>query len=154
MRPGTCHSGPRSGIHAANGGGLRPLSGQRGFTLIELLVVLTLIGLIAGTVGPNFFEAAQRMGSKNDEQQIRQQVNGLPLAALHAGESLYINEQGAPFSMPEGWGLIARRPIVYQPNGVCLGGMLELLHDERKQQFLLIPPFCQWPVTNGEDSHG
>ena len=117
---------------------------QRGFTLIELLVVLTLIGLIAGTVGPNFFEAAQRMSGKNEAQQIRQQVNGLPLAALHAGEALQINQQGAPFALPEGWKLTAKQPVVYQPNGVCRGGTLELWQGKQRRQITLQAPFCQW----------
>ncbi|MGB5855883.1 MAG: type II secretion system protein [Oceanisphaera sp.] len=122
---------------------------QSGFTLIELLVVLTLIGLIAGTVGPNFFEAAKRMGNKNDKQSIRQQVNGLPLAALHQGMGLQINEQGAPFDLPEGWQLTAKQPITYQPNGVCLGGTVILAKGKDKQQQQLTAPFCQWPANNG-----
>ena len=121
---------------------------QLGFTLIELLVVLTLIGLIAGTVGPNFFDAAKRMSRKNDEQQIRQQVNGLPLAVVNTGLGLQINEQGAPIELPEGWQLIAKNPIIYQPNGVCLGGTVTLSSGQYKEQQELTAPFCQWPAQD------
>ena len=117
-----------------------------GFTLIELLVVLTLIGLVAGTIGPNFFDAAKRMANKNDEQSIRQQVNGLPLKALHQGRGLQINEQGAPFDLPEGWQLTAQQPITYLANGVCLGGTVTLAKGKDKQQQPLEAPFCQWPA--------
>ena len=117
-----------------------------GFTLIELLVVLTLVGLIAGTVGPNFFDAAKRMSGKNEAQAIRQQVNALPLTALHQGRALQINEQGVPFELPEGWQLTAQDPIKYLPNGVCLGGTVTLMQGNLKQQQLLEPPFCQWPA--------
>lgn len=117
---------------------------EQGFTLLELLVVLVLIGLVAGTVGPNFFEAAQRMAGRNEEQQIRQQLNGLPLVALHQGERLEINKQGAPFTLPEGWQLVAEQPVVYQANGVCRGGQAELRQGDWRQQITLQAPFCHW----------
>ena len=119
---------------------------QTGFTLLELLVVLTLVGLIAGTVGPNFFDAAKRMSGKNQAQAIRQQVNALPLTALHQGQVLQINEQGAPVALPNGWQLSAKEPITYLPNGVCLGGTVTLTQGQLKQQQQLAPPFCQWPA--------
>lgn len=119
---------------------------QSGFTLIELLVVLTLIGLVAGTVGPNFFDAAKRMGRKNDEQSIRQHLNALPLNALDSGQLLQINEQGAPIALPDGWQLTAKEPIKYLANGVCLGGTVTLSSGQHKEQQELTAPFCQWPA--------
>ena len=54
----------------------------RGFTLIELLVVITIIGLIAGVVAPRFINLGDKLTVKNQLQEIRQRVNGLPLLAL------------------------------------------------------------------------
>lgn len=48
----------------------------RGFTLLELLVVLVIIGLLAGYVGPRFF---QQIG-KSEVKAARAQIDGLEKA--------------------------------------------------------------------------
>ena len=117
----------------------------RGFTLIELLVVITIIGLIAGVVAPRFINLGDKLTVKNQLQEIRQRVNGLPLLALRNGTQLRIDAKGAPLDLPDGWRVTARRPVVYQSNGSCLGGEIEIWQGESKRDSIsLQAPLCQW----------
>ena len=43
---------------------------QRGFTLLELLVVMVIIGLLAGYVGPKYFEQIGKSETKTAKAQI------------------------------------------------------------------------------------
>lgn len=118
---------------------------QRGFTLLELLVVLALIGLIAGVVAPRFIGLGDRLALKNQLLEVRQRVNGLPLIALRGGRSLHIDNEGAPLSLPDGWRVTSRTPVLYQGNGTCLGGEIEVWRgSQREARVTLLPPLCQW----------
>jgi len=118
---------------------------QRGFTLLELLVVLVLVGLIAGVVAPKFIGLGGRLGVKNQLLEVRQRVNGLPLIALRAGRSLRIDSAGAPLILPDGWRVTSRTPVLYQGNGSCLGGDIEVWRgSQREVRVTLLPPLCQW----------
>ena len=117
----------------------------RGFTLIELLVVITIIDLIAGVVAPRFINLGDKLTAKNQLQEVRQRVNGLPLLALRNGTPLRIDTKGAPLDLPDGWRVTARRAVVYQSNGSCLGGEIEIWQGERKRDSIsLQAPLCQW----------
>lgn len=52
---------------------------QLGFTLLELLVVLVIIGLLAGYVGPKFFNQI----GKSEVKAARAQIDGLQKALDH-----------------------------------------------------------------------
>ena len=45
-------------------------SAQRGFTLLELLVVMVIIGLLAGYVGPKYFDQVGKSKTKTAKAQI------------------------------------------------------------------------------------
>lgn len=116
-----------------------------GFTLLELLVVITLIGLIAGVIAPRFINLGDRLSLKNQRLEVRQKVNGLPLLALRNASALRIDAKGAPLQLPDGWRITARSPVVYQSNGSCLGGEIEVWQgDSKRDSILLQPPLCQW----------
>ncbi len=118
---------------------------QRGFTLLELLVVITLIGLIAGVVAPRFINLGDKLTLKNQLQEVRQKINGLPLLALRNGSALRIDAEGAPLQLTEGWRVSARTPVLYQSNGSCLGGEVEVWRGNQRQASIsLQAPFCQW----------
>ncbi|ACO77829.1 type II secretion system protein [Azotobacter vinelandii CA] len=118
---------------------------QRAFTLLELLVVLSLIGLVAGIVAPRFIDMGDKLTLKNQLLEVRRQINGLPLLALRDGSTLRIDEQGAPVQLPGAWRATANPPILYQGNGACLGGQLEIWQgDDHRYSIHLLPPFCQW----------
>jgi len=117
----------------------------RGFTLIELLVVITIIGLIAGVVAPRFIGLGDKLAARNQLQEVRQKINGLPLLALRNGKGLRIDTTGAPLNLPEGWRVTARAPVVYQSNGSCLGGEIEIWQgDSKRDSISLKAPLCQW----------
>ena len=119
---------------------------QRAFTLLELLVVLSLIGLIAAVIAPRFSDLGGKIAFRNTLIEVRQRINGLPLLALRGASQLYIDDQGAPVMLPEGWRVTANPPVVYQSNGSCLGGRVEIWQGEIKYASVrLNPPFCQWP---------
>ncbi len=116
---------------------------QRGFTLLELLVVLVLVGMIAGMVGPRFIDLAERLRHRNEWQTLQQRINGLPMEVQLTGRPMAL--QALPLTLPAGWQLKTERPVRYLPNGVCLGGQLQLLQgDEVKRRIALTPPYCQW----------
>ena len=116
---------------------------QRGFTLLELLVVLVLVGMIAGMVGPRFIDLAERLRHRNEWQTLQQRINGLPMEVQLTGRPMALQE--LPWMLPAGWQLKTERPVRYLPNGVCLGGQLQLLQgDEVKRRIALTPPYCQW----------
>ncbi|MEA9432546.1 prepilin-type N-terminal cleavage/methylation domain-containing protein [Aeromonas caviae] len=116
---------------------------QRGFTLLELLVVLVLVGMITGMVGPRFIDLAERLRHRNEWQTLQQRINGLPMEVQLTGRPMALQE--LPLTLPAGWQLKTERPVRYLPNGVCLGGQLQLLQgDEVKRRIALTPPYCQW----------
>ncbi|MBL0532993.1 prepilin-type N-terminal cleavage/methylation domain-containing protein [Aeromonas dhakensis] len=116
---------------------------QRGFTLLELLVVLVLVGMITGMVGPRFIDLAERLRHRNEWQTLQQRINGLPMEVQLTGQPMAL--QALPLTLPAGWQLKTERPVRYLPNGVCLGGQLQLLQDDEvKRRIALTPPYCQW----------
>lgn len=118
---------------------------QHAFTLLELLVVLSLIGLVAGIMAPRFFDLSQRLSVRNELLEVRQKLNGMPLLALRNGASVRIDAQGAPLQLPDGWRLTAPSPVLYQSNGSCLGGTVEVWRGKTLQARAdLLAPFCQW----------
>ncbi len=118
---------------------------QHGFTLLELLVVIVLLGLVAGIVAPRFIEMGGRLSQKNNLLEVRQRVNGLPILALRGGQSLRIDSNGSPLTLPDGWRVTSSQPVLYQSNGSCLGGVIEVWNGSlREARITLQPPLCQW----------
>lgn len=58
---------------------------QRGFTLLELLVVLVVLGLLAGIVGPKYFNQLGRSEAKVARTQIESLVKALDIYRLEVG---------------------------------------------------------------------
>jgi len=134
----------------------------RGFSLIELLVVMTIMGAIAGISLPNMIRLYDSMQARVAEDSLLSELQSLGAtarlagqgflfySAADAGDALEANrlyqlgyEVYVPV-LPQGWGLFMPQPLVVHPNGVCLGGELELyLHGELYRHLRLDPPFCR-----------
>jgi len=118
---------------------------QQGFTLIELLVVLLIIGLISGLVIPRLSSVFSSTRLTYERDDILESIASLGTQALNTRQRLVIGAADAalPFELPADWRLQVERPIIYQPNGTCLGGKLFLSNTKQTYQVVLNPPFCK-----------
>ncbi|KUK79546.1 MAG: general secretion pathway protein G [Microgenomates bacterium 39_7] len=62
---------------------------QRGFTLIELLVVMTIIGVLAGLIVPNYMGARQRARDAQRKSDLKQIQNALELYKMDQDPPAY-----------------------------------------------------------------
>ena len=78
-------------------------SSQRGFTLLELLVVIVIIGLLAGLVGPRYFDTVSKSKAKVARAQMDSLEKALEQYRLDTG-SFPTQEQGlqALLTLPAG----------------------------------------------------
>ena len=114
---------------------------QSGFTLIELLVTLVLLGLVMSLVGPgvNSWLASRQSAATRDA--IANQIAGLPLKANINGKSIVITDPRE--LMPPDVDLEITHQIEVLANGFCVGGIFELIHQERVERFAVNQPFCE-----------
>ena len=122
-----------------------------GFTLLELLVVLTLMGLLAGLALPRLSQLYDSTLRTFHREEIRQQLEQLSIRALeerieivlnYSSEADDENRPTLPIELPKGWSLSTSAPIRFLPNGVCLGGEIDLAFAGYHEQWLLSPPLC------------
>lgn len=112
---------------------------------MELLVVISIIGLITGVIAPRFINIGDKLILKNQQLEIRQKINGLPFLAKGASNTLQIDQHGAPVKLPDNWRVTSDHPVIYQSNGSCLGGEIQLWRGSTLvQRHHLQAPFCQW----------
>ncbi len=52
-------------------------------------------------------------------------------------------KEALPLTLPEGWQIRAKQPIIFYPNGICRGGQIELSYKTQKMAIELLPPFCK-----------
>ena len=131
---------------------------QGGFTLLELIVVLVILGVVGALALPNLQNLYASATRRADRDIALDQVARLGADALLRGHGLVIwpataslegNEFGAGYArleleLPADWGFELDRPLLVQPNGVCLGARLTLI-DPRGQrtEHDLEPPYCR-----------
>lgn len=116
-------------------------TGSGGFTLLELMVVLGLVSLIGAVTFPGllrFYESVQR---SNEQQEIIAAINRLGMRAFESRRPL---DLASSLDLPDGWQVNTVRHIRYRANGVCTGGVVNLIHDEmQRRRITLEAPFCQ-----------
>lgn len=101
---------------------LAPQQRQRGFTLLELLVVLVVLGLLAGIVGPKYFNQLGKSEAKVARAQVESLVKALDLYRLEIGH-YPSTEQGlqvlvsAPGDIPQWDGPYLQRGVPQDPWG-------------------------------------
>ena len=122
-----------------------PKFDSSGFTLIEVMVVLVIVGLMASVLSPAMQRVANSIQARSEFLEVKRKIQGLSTIAMQRGEAVDVID----LELKEGW--IASGGIVYQPNGVCLGGDIRIAYKEvefHRQE--LKPPFCRLGDVNDE----
>ena len=115
-----------------------------GFTLIEVMVVIMIVGLIASMLFPSMERMANSIQAKVEFLDVKREIQGLSLIAVQRGEAVYLTE----LKLSEGW--TATGDVTYQPNGVCLGGDIDIVYKEVEvHRQNLVAPFCEIGEANG-----
>ena len=135
----------------------------RGFSLIELLIVLSMFALAAMIIAPGVQSSLTRAEARAAAIELRTKIATLRAKAWErqiriilvdptnpATQSTGGQEDagGAPvetatITLAPGWGYKLSEPIIFEPHGVCNGGLARV---ENKSgaglDMTLRPPFC------------
>jgi len=118
---------------------------RKGFTLIEILVVLILLGLTSALVLPKFPAIYERFKSRAEQDNFFQGLSTLSLKAYTQQKTIILNQASASelLEVPSSWELRIENPIIYKPNGLCLGGDMSYIAKGITTAIRLAPPYCE-----------
>ena len=102
----------------------------RGFTLLELLLVLVLVALISGLVAPRMLQWVEAARARAGIDKVRADLEAMPRHAFAGAKRINVTTNGA-LSLPDGWRLELSNPLVYEANGMTLGGRVRIISGGR-----------------------
>ena len=123
----------------------------RGFTLVEMLAALTVLGMIAGLLLPNF----QRWHD-NTQQRVNAGAVGMQLQKLHVraallGQDFELTPQTAgtlladgqaALQLPPGWKVAPQQRLFVHASGYCEKAKIDFVGPDVRLRFDVQAPQC------------
>jgi prepilin-type N-terminal cleavage/methylation domain-containing protein len=126
---------------------------QRGFTLIELLVVLVMLGLLGSIAIPALGRLLDSLQYRSDRSNVIAQIGALSYRSYLLAQdytlrdetlSIQLKDGHVAIELPSGWSLQMAKPIHFQFNGYCNGGVVILaVPDHSPESIRLRAPTCE-----------
>ena len=111
-----------------------------------MCVLATIVGLTAALVVPNLNQVYNTVKGRLEKEEVIGRLNSLGSFAfsnsVRIDSNAFLKKPILENYLPDGWR--AQGDFVFQPNGACLGGDLQLYFSEVLiESRSLSPPFCQ-----------
>lgn len=132
--------------HASN-----PRKKPWGFTLIEMMAAMTLIGLIAGLMLPNFQRWHDSTQQRVNAGAIGMQLQKLYVRAALMGQEFELTPQTAHQAMadgqpalqlPAGWRIADQHKLHIHASGYCSPARIEFQGPQSRLRFDILAPQC------------
>lgn len=126
---------------------------RRGFTLLELLLVMALVALLTGLVAPRMWQWVQSARLRAGTDSARASLEALPRQAFGEARRISVDAKSAALPLPAGWRLELSAPLVYEANGMTMGGRVRLEAEHQTvADWIVVPP--AGTVRNAEAADG
>ena len=116
----------------------------RGFTLLELIIAMAIMASVLTVASVNGVKMLERYREQIKFREVRSEIALTRYRALAERRRIVIGAETNGYLPPEGWQVTAEAPIIYMPNGACLGGALTIIAPSgRTETWALEPPECR-----------
>lgn len=123
----------------------------RGFTLVEMLAALTLLGLIAGLLLPNFQRWHDNTQQRVNAGAVAMQLQKLHVRAALLGQDFELTAQTADtrladgqaaLELPPGWKVAPQQRLQVHASGYCEKARLDVTGPDTRLRFDIQAPQC------------
>lgn len=123
----------------------------QGFTLVEMLAALTLLGLIAGLLLPNFQRWHDNTQQRVNAGAVAMQLQKLHVRAALLGQDFELTAQSADtrladgqpaLQLPPGWKVAPQQLLVIHASGYCEKSRLDVTGPDTRLRFDIQAPQC------------